>query len=184
MSRQLSHGTDEKLESQRKTHTHSQTYTQRDTHLTAEGSVENKRWDLGLAIPSFFQIWICVVPKLHKRSQTHMAQWFQVYNITEIRPACLTWFSDIGTWWKFGYYYTIRRHKGKPELGRTFSKPTSYQWCLTHTLTYTHTCIQACICTHWCTCTHTEAHVCAHAHMYAWLCLCSCVLLGWSSLNT
>lgn len=180
MSRQLSHGTDEKLESQRKTHTHSQTYTQRDTHLTAEGSVENKRWDLGLAIPSFFQIWICVVPKLHKRSQTHMAQWFKVYNITEIRPACLTWFSDIGTWWKFGYYSTIIRHKGKPELGRTFSKPTSYQWCLTHT----HTCIQACICTHWCTCTHTEAHVCAHAHMYAWLCLCSCVLLGWSSLNT
>lgn len=107
MSQQFSHGTDEKLESQRKTHTthiHKHTHTQTQvhaqahTHLTAEGSVENKRWDLGLALPSSFQILICVVPKLHKRNQTLMAQWFQVYNITEIRPACLMWFSDNGSW--------------------------------------------------------------------------------------
>lgn len=65
--------------SEKNTHyTHSQTYTHTDTgacsntHFTAEGSVENKRWDLGLALPSSFQILICAVPKLHKKkSNSH-----------------------------------------------------------------------------------------------------------------
>lgn len=77
------------------------------------------------------------------------------------------WFSDNGSWWKFGYYHTNIRHKGKPELGRTFSKPTSYQWCLTHRHTHTHRSMHMNTCMHMHTHRHANVHMYAHKHTQA-----------------